>query len=837
MSRLEAATAAAILLVPLASAAVVPAAPAAGAGGPSAPAEAPPGQVSTPPARLGQAWAAAGEPGARSRISAATAALRLARAAGRAGAGGPSLAPSTRAPGAGADGALQGVPRILDAASPPPTTLEGAVQLRSQVAGGDEPATLPDAPRFGSLPAALLALLAWHGETPTPEQARRVAAMGELPDDVEAGLARIVEAHLLQAKVQVSVHPRGAPLTSATSGFPAGDGTGSVDADGRRTLVLARDAVTRRVRAALDLLHPVEKGPARSLRIPGVISIETSAAPSTYTTDYRLQVDLGGDDDYLNNAGGANLGAATLVDTLGDDEYRGWGSQGLVANGGGAIGFGFLLDARGADRYAATHTASGDVYRVANGGGAGAGGTGALVDLGGNDGFWANLTAAGGFLQAAVNGGSYHEGTGSLVDLGGDDTYAADLAGESVEAGVNAGVHSGGTASVGGFLFEAAGDDTYEAEVAATASGDFDDTSVALNGGAVVGASLLVDATGSDDYALNVSDPDGVTVAGQGGGTAGGTGVLADGAGGDNYTSVARSTADTVAAGAAGGGVLGGAGILLDRLGDDNYTARGPGTTQGSGNLGGVGLLADGGGENTYESASQNVGGAVAQGTGVLGGVGLLVDRGTNATFDLGAGVTGQGSGLQGLGLLYHADADGEARFDTASPSQALTLRGGGTGLVVSVGNITGPDPPTLGCDGYLGGGPQTQAGATLHLCDPRDADKRPIVDPRDGEPLTVRNPATGQGEEGAIWKPTCTWALGSPATCETILAPVGQHADEGAEDWLQDSTVNSTTQGALGFLHEGGPGGVKSVKGSELLYGPTMADQACKFSCWAAAR
>ncbi|PSG96598.1 hypothetical protein BRD56_09600 [Thermoplasmatales archaeon SW_10_69_26] len=95
--------------------------------------------------------------------------------------------------------------------------------------------------------------------------------------------------------------------------------------------------------------------------IQPALAIDLGESDDTYTEDYALVVDAGGDDTYENNAGGSNLQeapecdlnetgtAAALVDVSGDDTYV--STAGCGATGGGYAGSGLLIDAHGDDTY------------------------------------------------------------------------------------------------------------------------------------------------------------------------------------------------------------------------------------------------------------------------------------------------------------------------------------------------------------------------------------------------------------------------------------------------------------------------------------------------------
>jgi len=142
-----------------------------------------------------------------------------------------------------------------------------------------------------------------------------------------------------------------------------------------------------------------------------------------------------------------------------------------------------------------------------------------------------------------------------------------------------------------------------------------------IQGGAVMGVSVLVDWAGNDRYqAADVAQASAV----------GGVGILIDHAGDDYYAAHRRAQ----------GQALGGVGLLVDRAGDDNYRCTMWG--QGMGSPLGFGLLADASGADHYflggyyldsyketpglEGWGQGVGAGIRQSAN--GGIGVLLDGG-----------------------------------------------------------------------------------------------------------------------------------------------------------------------------------------------------------------
>lgn len=191
-------------------------------------------------------------------------------------------------------------------------------------------------------------------------------------------------------------------------------------------------------------------------------------------------------------------------------------------------------------------------------------------------------------------------GVCAVVDLGGDDVY-----------------HEGTVSPQRPLLvvIDMAGDDRYEG------------TKPGIQGGAVLGVSLLIDVAGDDTYdAHDVAQ----------GSALGGVGILIDFAGNDRYHGLRRVQ----------GHALGGVGILLDRAGKDDYHAAM--WAQGFGGPLGFGVLDDLAGEDHYycggmwrdsypetpgyEGWGQGVGAGIRQVAN--GGIGVILDGGGDDVYE-----------------------------------------------------------------------------------------------------------------------------------------------------------------------------------------------------------
>lgn len=212
---------------------------------------------------------------------------------------------------------------------------------------------------------------------------------------------------------------------------------------------------------AIDRELPVLRSAVRALRLPsspsdGCDVLEHAdllciggLGPNTYTEDFALQIDLGGDDTYRNSAGGADpegngLNISVTVDLDGDDRYEAAlpvASGARVAQGAAYEGgIGMLVDAAGDDSYLVTGGpgAAGVLpLGVPNVGALGQGyataGVGLLADLGGSDRYRLEDWRAGG-TWVRGQGVSAVGGASALLDLGlGDDTYEAEAGGPVLE--------------------------------------------------------------------------------------------------------------------------------------------------------------------------------------------------------------------------------------------------------------------------------------------------------------------------------------------------------------------------------------------------------------------
>ncbi len=324
-------------------------------------------------------------------------------------------------------------------------------------------------------------------------------------------------------------------------------------------------------------------GPGRLLR-PGakadmVIEFDSPIGPivvsgfsaDTLRTDAALQVDLGGDDVYLDNVGATSFDrpVSVCLDLAGNDRYE--APESSYAQGFGFLGVGMLVDVAGDDVYRAKHFSQG----------VGIMGVGVLWDKAGNDTFSAHT-----FCQGA---GMF--GLGMMLDDSGDDVY--DCASNGQGSATTLGL---------GILSDLGGNDKYRLAC--------DSTKDAMGGipgygqgGALSfraypwekklvaygGVGMLVDDEGDDEYVSNGWNS-------QGGSYIMSLGVLVDNAGNDHY----------ICGTGQGSGIHVTNAILIDKKGDDVY--EGGFRAGGSGGDRSPGFLIDYEGNDTYKSSTSSYG-------------------------------------------------------------------------------------------------------------------------------------------------------------------------------------------------------------------------------------
>lgn len=572
---------------------------------------------------------------------------------------------------------------LSDALHALPLSLSNALATSAAMTTGAAPLVPPIV--AGSLADEIARAWAVNGRTTTPvEQLALQQQAARLPAEVERALATLVAGATMAESV------RGEPFADLTRddlaflaahadpGVPYEplvgqrhalvDATSPTDLDQAKavlakldmpSLLVSHAFMASAVDEAVALLSgvvPVEPmSPGDTFRhdTPYGEIIVTGGANDVYPAgrDYFVSLDTGGDDTYLNRAGGVTadiLGlagtpfppapgpalvpwalvayghvhrahnASIAIDLSGNDVYSyGEGAQGFGAHGG----FGALVDLTGDDSYSATNYAQGS-GRVA--------GVGFLADGRGKDTY---------IVDRQGQGYGQDGGGGFLLDAAGDDAYTANILAQGTGFSVN----------VAGLLVDGGGRDRYRCN----GERDFSDSILPVSlprpgstcqATGFGGTGVLADATGDDVYYTFSSFKVMSLV---------GTGVLVDGEGDDQYIAGEWSN---------GNGVLGVA-VLVDGAGEDVYSSRqhvSPWVdiyigSNGEGYLG-VGVLSDGAGADVYESVS--LAGflpqyACGEGCAYLGGTGLLLDGHGNDRY---RSEVGQGGAFRGTAALVDGD-------------------------------------------------------------------------------------------------------------------------------------------------------------------------------------
>jgi hypothetical protein len=305
--------------------------------------------------------------------------------------------------------------------------------------------------------------------------------------------------------------------------------------------------------------------------------------PNVYTEDAALILDLGGDDLYMNNAGGTRPGmpVALVIDWDGNDRYM---TKENFSQGAGVLGGGFLIDLSGNDTFVSLDGSQGT----------GLFGMGLLYHGDGS-----SVYEARSFSQ-----GVGQMGVGLLLNGRGNDTYLCSLEGQGL------GLFGGA-----GILIDEGGDDYYKLGGLEPDFRDPSKSTVSMGQGfgkgvrpqkkilgVPGGTGVLIDEKGDDVYVADYFA--------QGSSYYFGLGILNDMAGNDRYISGRY---------AQGAGIHSSVGVFLDDGGNDSYFAS-FGVAQGMGHDYGVGFFEDAEGDDDYW------GGSLVQGAATRGGMGIFVD-------------------------------------------------------------------------------------------------------------------------------------------------------------------------------------------------------------------
>ncbi|MCA1814003.1 MAG: hypothetical protein LC624_08635 [Halobacteriales archaeon] len=555
-----------------------------------------------------------------------------------------------------------------------------------------------------------------------------IAGMRAQEAGLDPGMARATAGLVAALAAYQAAFPALLPALMAAAQVP--HEAGHVDALPADDTVAAMRGHAQRVAQAIDAVreaaHAAGPFPARGgvvFHDPGDLVVVGDAGANTYrgntlgnpfleATANLLTLDEGGDDLYLNNAGGAypttpcytyafflfhtttqfklpdpsrpdlglcgnGLSAAASIDLGGDDTYVSDQEAGVdehqVAQGSSMFGgLGFLVDEAGDDTYEATLVERGLAYQAVQGG------SGAISFYG----FALFLDGAGSDAYRAVELGSAHpensqqraQGGGEAVflDLGpGDDTFFASQEGPAP-------AWQGAQGFLATFVDEA-GDDTFTLLQATGAASQ-------QLGHGEDGPMLLLH--GDDTY---VAHQECAGTCGfqdvQGSAEAGGAGQLVDVEGDDVYEAVAGSLATQ---GAQGGAIFAPA-MLVDLAGNDTYLASAAALYQyaQAGSGGSAILLYDGGGDDRYIVFNGNPGPAAGNSYAQGGSAGLyafLVDLSGDdvyrASFDPAGGSVQHVRGYaerEGFGLFL--DGGGRDDYDVIGADDSAWVQGTGAGV------------------------------------------------------------------------------------------------------------------------------------------------------------
>jgi hypothetical protein len=434
----------------------------------------------------------------------------------------------------------------------------------------------------------------------------------------------------------------------------------------RHALAMSGMAVTmaaaeaRRLLAAGPLPFPHETEARTAPGVDGGVVLDRqtefgrvivgSAGDNVYHDDCCILIDIGGNDRYMNRAGGAvgflsgtgDGGRRTgepfsvLIDMEGNDYY--WSDR-LFSQGAALLGAGVLIDCAGDDVYRAAHYSQGAALFS----------TGLLWDMSGTD-----LYDAGFFVQGAAD-----FGTALLADNGGNDSYRCWCYGQGFASTWAAGT-----------LADFAGSDVYRAggkylhvpllphEYRSFSHG----FAIGRRPDAGGGVAFLCDRSGNDFY-------DGEVFC-EGTSYWYSLGMLWDGSGYDHYTAAQYSQ---------GAGIHLSVGALIDEEGCDSYMSR-LGPAQGQGHDLSVGALVDRRGDDYYCCSG-------GQGIGLTNSAAFLIDEDGNDCYVTQDSLLGQGSsnfarGFGGMGLFVDlAGTDKYSQRNVATERAFWTKGTYGSGL------------------------------------------------------------------------------------------------------------------------------------------------------------
>lgn len=579
-------------------------------------------------------------------------------------------------------------------------------------------ATAPPMAAHATPSEALFSFLQQEGAVLATEQDAQVRNLDALPTTIAADLTRTIDAFAaMEDAAQAAVTTSSTPDWGPTLGA-------------RLMLLDAVASLGDSIRPISVPLHNSIPVLPSEVDIPPFVRIDFSLMDDQYLENYVLSIDVGGNDHYLNNAGGTWIGncdlptyAGAAIDLgAGGDRYNdgAFRADSCGKNGGSNGGVGFLYDDLGQDTYGTWGLHSGinggarglaalgfladpdgGEFRAGdsgtNGGGAD-GGVGLMLGTGsiyagswGTNGGATNaglgMLVGGGYVNGGSfgsNGGAYGAGgtgfalgTGSWsaggfgTNGGGSNAGAGTLVGPSYawawDYGTNGGADGLGSA---GALYGAA---------AAYHGGSYGTNGGGSNGG----RGTLIDSAASWMQAGSYGTNGGGYGLGSVGFTLGG-GYVQGGGGGTNGGAATRavgfllapfaSSMNAQSQGTNGGAFEAGVGSLVG--GSGSYTAGGTGTNGGS-YAASSALLIGGLGGDHYQAGSEGTnGGAFA------GGHGRLIDIVGNDVYGAsGAGTNGCVVGV-GSGLLL--DVQGYDTYNGAPNQSQVPCGVGGVRIDVS---------------------------------------------------------------------------------------------------------------------------------------------------------
>ncbi len=349
--------------------------------------------------------------------------------------------------------------------------------------------------------------------------------------------------------------------------------------------------------------------------------------PNTYSGDFAVIIDVGGDDRYLSRVGSAVgvLGHAesAVIDFSGNDLYL---SDKSCDQACGILGFGALVDLAGDDIYRAASFSQGAAFC----------GAALFFDGSGDDWYHSQL-----FGQSAAVCG-----VAVLADGGGRNIFDLGEYGQGFASTFGAAALVGGT---GNDVYRAGGlendlplrPEDYNSYAQGFATG-----SRPRGGG---GIALLHDRGGNDSYNAEIY--------GQGVGYWYSLGALIDDSGNDSYSTTQYCQ---------GAGIHLAVGVLEDCAGDDHYISRyGPG--QGAAHDLAVGFFYDHSGDDQYLLSG-------GHGMAINNSAALFLDGNGNDDYhvtvpELGEGGTADARGFGSLGVFV--DAMGRDRYSDATKSDS----------------------------------------------------------------------------------------------------------------------------------------------------------------------